>query len=71
MSRSHWITSFALIAAVALMGCRSDEQAAMSTGGSSGASRASGGAMARVADLNLPSGTSIDVTLGTIISSEA
>jgi hypothetical protein len=66
MSRSHWITSFTLIAAVAFLGCRSDQQDLQSTGSTS-----SSGTTSRVADLNLPSGTSIDVTLGTNLSSEA
>jgi hypothetical protein len=64
MSRSHWIKSLTLIAAVAVLGCRSDQQASQTTGGSGDA------AYARVADINLPSGTSIDVTLGTSLSSE-
>ena len=68
MSRSHWITMFTLIAAVALSGCKSDEQTASLSTGSSPTT--SGIATARVADLNLPSGTSINVTLGTSITSE-
>jgi hypothetical protein len=81
MNRSRWITSYMLITAVAFavvfMGCKSDQLASQNTGGSGGNSSnnsngngyASGGAV-QVADLNLPSGTSIDVTLGTTISSE-
>ncbi len=68
MSRSQWITSFTLIAAFALLGCKSDDQASLSTGSNP---TTSGIATARVADLNLPSGTSINVTLGTSISSES
>jgi hypothetical protein len=68
MNRSHWITSFALIAAVALLGCRSDQQASQ---GMDGSTTHMGTSTAYVADLSLPSGTSINVTLGTAISSEA
>jgi hypothetical protein len=75
MSRSHWITSFTLIAAVALSGCRADQPAAQSTGNSATASRTATPRFRTtavpMADLNLPSGTSIDVTLGTSLSSEA
>jgi len=76
MNRSRWITSYALITAIALavvfMGCRSDQQLSQSAGGS-GASNGGGSSSdpLPVAELNLPSGTSIDVTLGTTISSEA
>ena len=84
MNRSRWITSYTLIAAVAFavvfMGCKSDQLASQNAGGSAGSGSnnssgsgngyASGGAV-QVADLNVPSGTSIDVTLGTTISSEA
>jgi hypothetical protein len=69
MNRSHWITSFTLIAAVALMGCRSDQLASQNSNSSSTTSSRT--ATVRVADLNLPSGTSIDVTLGSAISSES
>jgi len=65
MNRSQWSMTFALIAAVAFFGCRSAQQA--SQGGTAG----NGSATAVVADLNLPSGTSIDVTLGTGLSSES
>ncbi|OGF22908.1 MAG: hypothetical protein A2V63_09500 [Candidatus Eisenbacteria bacterium RBG_19FT_COMBO_70_11] len=68
MNRSHWVTSFMLIAAVAFLGCRSDQQPSQSAGASG---TGYGASTARVADLNLPSGTSIDVTLGTELSSEA
>jgi hypothetical protein len=68
MSRSHWITIFTLITAVALSGCKSDEQASLNTGSNPSNS---GIANTRVADLNLPSGTAINVTLGTQISSES
>jgi len=68
MNRSQWITSFALIAAVAFTGCRSDQQTAQSVDGSTSSS---GTSTVHVADLNLPSGTSIDVTLGTALSSES
>lgn len=75
MSRSRWITSytllatvFSLVAAVAFMGCRSEQQASQDTAGSGATS---GAASTQVAALNLPSGTSIDVTLGTNLTSEA
>lgn len=79
MNRSHWIKSLALVAVVAVVafiGCKSDEQAlnsgtSNSRSGNSGNSGNSGSSVARVADLNLPSGTSINVTLGTALSSEA
>ena len=64
MNRSQWSMSLALIATVAFMGCRSDQQASQGTGDN-------GAAAAVVADLNLPSGSSIDVTLGTGLSSES
>ena len=75
MNRSRWITSYTLITAIVLavvfMGCKSDQQLSQSAGGS-GASNGGGTASGatHVADLNLPSGTSIDVTLGTTITSE-
>jgi hypothetical protein len=68
MSRSHWITCFTLIAAVTFLGCRSEQQTSQSNG--SGAT-SSGTATAVVAGLNLPSGTQIEVTLGTSLSSES
>jgi len=79
MNRSRWITSYTLITAIVLavvfMGCKSDQQLSQSAGGSgasNGGGTYSGGGSgaAQVADLNLPSGTSIDVTLGTTITSE-
>jgi hypothetical protein len=75
MNRSRWITSYALIAAVAFavvfMGCKSDQQLSQSAGGSGASNSDNNPGAVQVADLNLPSGTSIDVTLGTTISSEA
>jgi hypothetical protein len=84
MNRSRWITSYTLIAAVALavvfMGCKSDQLASQNSGGSGsgnsgGSSSGSNGYVSgnavQVVDLYVPSGTSIDVTLGTTISSEA
>jgi hypothetical protein len=74
MNRSRWITSYVLLAAipfslaaVVLMGCNESQTSQNAAG--NGASNAN--ATAAVADLNLPSGSSIDVTLGTIISSES
>jgi len=54
-----WISLIALAAAVGMAGCRNDQQ-----------NTANNASTARVATLNLPSGTSIDVTLGTTISSK-
>jgi hypothetical protein len=77
MNRSRWITSYMLIAAVAFavvfMGCKSDQLASQSAGGS-GSNNSNGyisGGAVQLADLNAPSGTSFDVTLGTTITSEA
>jgi len=57
MRHSHWISSIALVAAVALSGCRED--------GQSVASNASDSRM-----LTIPAGTSIDVTLNSALSSK-
>ena len=71
MSRTYWITGFMLIAAVAFTGCRSDEQVAASNDASAATTTTrSQTSVPRVATLNLPSGTSINVTLGTSLSSE-
>lgn len=67
MRHSHFIFSVALVAAAVLSGCRNGEQAAQN-----GTSKASSQTSAnRVADLTLPSGTSIDVALSTTLSSES
>jgi hypothetical protein len=63
MRPSRWISSIALLAAVALMGCRNDSQDALTSG--------SGATDSRAASLTIPSGTSIDVTLNTALSSKA
>ena len=65
MRHAYFISSVALVAATVLSGCRSEQVAQNGTSNSSG--RAS---TPRVADLTLPSGTSIDVTLATRLSSE-
>jgi hypothetical protein len=70
MRRSNWITILALIAVAALFGCKSDQQVAQGSSSTSGSSSNSGYST-RVADMNLPSGTSIGVTLGTNLSSES
>ena len=70
MRRSNWLTSLALVAVVALFGCKSDQQVAQAGTTTSGSSSHSGYST-RVADMNLPSGTAIDVTLGTNLSSES
>ena len=59
MRLSRWISSIALLAAVALLGCRNDGQEA-SVGGNG----------SQVASLTIPSGTSIGVTLNTSHSSK-
>ena len=61
MRHSRWISSIALVAASVLSGC--NEQKAADNTGSGGASR--------FASLTIPSGTSIDVTLNTSLSSES
>ena len=55
----RWIPLAALAATVVLTGCRNDQQ---TTGG--------GGNVTAVAHVTVPSGTSLDVTLGTGLSSE-
>jgi hypothetical protein len=60
MRHAHWILGAALVAAAALSGCN-EEQVAQN-GTSSNRSPSS--------SLSVPSGTSIDVTLGTTLSSE-
>ena len=83
MKRSRLITSYMLLAAVAvalaafgLMGCN-EQQTSQSASGpgashsnSNSNSNSNNNVTARIADLNLPSGTSIDVTLSTILTSE-
>jgi hypothetical protein len=62
MRLSRWISSIALLVAVALLGCRNDGQdASVSGNGTTGA---------QVASLTIPSGTSIGVTLNTSHSSK-
>jgi len=63
MRHAHWISSIALVAAVALSGCRDDGQAVQTTGSVTTTSR--------MASLTIPSGTSIDVTLNTSLTSES
>jgi len=62
MRHARLIICAALVAATALVGCRSEDQAAQSGTNNSSTNR--------VAQLTLPSGTSIDVTLGTSLTSE-
>lgn len=62
MRLSRWISSIALLAAVALMGCRNDGQEASVAGNGTNGSQ--------VASLTIPSGTSIGVTLNTSHSSK-
>lgn len=64
MRHAHFIYA-ALVAVTVLSGCRGDDQVAQS-----GTDNSSGGTSGRVAELTLPSGTAIDVTLATLLSSE-
>ena len=66
MRHAHFIFSFALVGATVLSGCRTDEQVAQNGTNN----KASPTTTDRVADLTLPSGTSIDVTLDTRLTSE-
>lgn len=63
MRHAHLLSAVALVAAVALMGCRNDEK----TGTNETSSETSNNL---VADLTLPSGTAIEVTLGTSVTSK-
>ena len=65
MRHAHFISSVALVAATLLSGCRSDQVAQNGTNNTS-----SGTSTNRAAELTLPSGTSIDVTLDTRLTSE-
>ena len=65
MRHAHLISSVALVAATVLGGCRPDGQAAQS-----GTNTSTSTSTRRAAELTLPSGTSIDVMLGTQLSSE-
>ena len=65
MRQTHFIASVALVAVIALVGCRNDQLAQNGT-----STTANGSSTNRVADLTLPSGTSIDVTLATALTSE-
>jgi hypothetical protein len=60
MRLSHWITGIALVATVALSGCKEDGQAVGSNGSGS----------AVVAGLTVPSGTPIEVRVNDAISSK-
>lgn len=61
MRLSRWISTIALLAAVALLGCRNDGQEVAGNGT----------AGSQVASLTIPSGTSIGVTLNTSLSSKS
>jgi hypothetical protein len=66
MRHAPFISSVALVAATVLSGCRTEQQVAQN-----GTNNTSGGmATKHVAELTLPSGTSIDVTLATPLTSE-
>jgi hypothetical protein len=62
MRHAHIISCVALVAATVLSGCRGENQVAQNGTNNTSPSR--------VAELTLPSGTSIDVTLGTALTSE-
>lgn len=62
MRHSHFITSVTLVAAFALLGCRDGQQASGNS--------ASGTSSDRAEQMTLPSGTSLDVTLTTPLTSE-
>ena len=64
MHHRPYMAGFALVACVAMTGCRGDQTAATTTsGGSSNSSH--------VATVTVPAGTSLDITLGTTLSSES
>jgi len=63
MRHVHWISSIALVSVVALSGCRDDGQVVQAVGSNPAASRP--------ATQTVPSGTSIDVTLDTGLSSKS
>lgn len=65
MRHAHFISSVALVAATLLGSCRSDQQVAQND---TNATRST--STRHAAELSLPSGTSIEVMLGTQISSE-
>lgn len=58
-----WISFFAVAATLAVSGCRNDQQAAQNAG--------SGTVTSNVAHVTVPSGTPLEVTLGTALSSES
>jgi hypothetical protein len=62
MRHTRWISSLALIALVALSGCLGDKPSA--------SAKAEGSSDAHVARITIPSGTAIDVTLNTSLSSK-
>lgn len=66
MRHAHFIASVALVAAAVLGSCRPDGQVAQN-----GTNASTSTSTRHAAELTLPSGTSIDVTLGTQISSES
>ncbi len=66
MRHAHFVSSIMLVAGVALMGCRDDQPAAQNGTGNS----SKGSSTYRVAGLTLPSGTSLDVTLNTALTSK-
>jgi len=66
MRHAHFISIVALVAATVLSGCRSEQQVAQSDTNKT----STGASSNHVAELTLPSGTLIDVTLATSLTSE-
>jgi len=64
MRHAHLISGVALVAAAVLSGCRADQQVAQSDNTSDAK------VTQRAAELKVPSGTSIDITLATHLTSE-
>ena len=73
MNRAQAMMLVTLLAVVGVLGCKSDQDAAQSASGGDATGRRSGAAVENVgyANLNLPSGSALDVTLGTRLSSES
>jgi hypothetical protein len=65
MRHASFVFSVALVGAAVLSGCRSEQQVAQDN-----TNHMSSATPTRVAHLTLPSGTSIDITLGTSLTSE-
>jgi hypothetical protein len=66
MRHTYWISSFALVAAVALSSCRNDSQTAQATGNANTTTTTT----YRAPELTIPASSNIHVTLGGGISSK-